>query len=193
MQTFFILHVVITAKNMANIQLFNSKEFGEVRGTTDDLGNPVLCLSDLCKALGIKNPSQVLTRLDRDGVITNEGVSLSTNQYGKTTEQKVSLTYINEPNFYRIIFQSRKKEAIDFQHWVFNDVLPSIRANGGYLIEQKSMSVEDFNRAVADRANCVVASAYKERDFWHSVACDLKTINDSLNKRVRQLELGRRY
>ena len=43
------------------------------------------------------------------------------------------MIFIDEPNLYRCIFQSRKAEAERFQNWVFEEVLPSIRKNGGYL------------------------------------------------------------
>lgn len=43
------------------------------------------------------------------------------------------MIFIDEPNLYRCIFQSRKVEAELFQNWVFEDILPSIRKTGGYL------------------------------------------------------------
>ena len=43
------------------------------------------------------------------------------------------MIFIDEPNLYRCIFQSRKTEAEQFQNWVFEEVLPSIRTNGGYI------------------------------------------------------------
>ena len=45
------------------------------------------------------------------------------------------MSYIDEPNLYRCIFQSRKAEAEQFQDWVFEEVLPSIRRNGAYLTD----------------------------------------------------------
>ncbi|MDO9957413.1 BRO family protein, partial [Glaesserella parasuis] len=42
------------------------------------------------------------------------------------------VTFINEPNLYRIIFRSNKSQAIDFQNWVFEEVLPQIRKTGQY-------------------------------------------------------------
>jgi prophage antirepressor-like protein len=42
------------------------------------------------------------------------------------------LKFINEPNLYRVIFRSNKKEALNFQNWVFAEVLPTIRKTGGY-------------------------------------------------------------
>jgi prophage antirepressor-like protein len=41
--------------------------------------------------------------------------------------------YINESGFYQLVMRSKMKEAEEFQRWVINDVLPSIRRNGYYV------------------------------------------------------------
>lgn len=43
-----------------------------------------------------------------------------------------NLLYINEPNLYKVIFQSRKESAEHFTDWVAGEVLPSIRKTGSY-------------------------------------------------------------
>lgn len=57
------------------------------------------------------------------------------NQHGAMVEQQ--MTFITEPNLYKCIFQSRKKEAEAFQDWVCSEVLPSIRKNGGYMVARQ--------------------------------------------------------
>jgi hypothetical protein len=42
------------------------------------------------------------------------------------------LNFISEPNLYRVIFRSDKPEAVKFQDWVFNEVLPTLRKEGKY-------------------------------------------------------------
>lgn len=108
---------------MNQIQLFINPQFGEIR-TTGTSEHPMFCLADVCRALNIGNPSQVKTRLNQGGIITNEAPTSSGAQ---------SMIFIDEPNLYRCIFQSRKDEAEVFQNWVTSEVLPSIRKNGGYI------------------------------------------------------------
>lgn len=43
-----------------------------------------------------------------------------------------NITFINEPNLYRLIFRSNKPQAQAFADWVYSEVLPSIRKTGGY-------------------------------------------------------------
>lgn len=76
------------------------------------------------KSLGLTHITELRKRLQEKGcssiaVLTNGG-----NQ---------QMIFIDEPNLYRCIFQSRKTEAEQFQNWVFEDVLPSIRKTGGYI------------------------------------------------------------
>ena len=42
--------------------------------------------------------------------------------------------YVNEPGMYSLIFRSTKKQAQDFQDWVYEDVLTALRRHGSYKI-----------------------------------------------------------
>lgn len=92
-------------------------------------GEPWFVLSDVCRSIGVDNPSQVKRRLNSDDVntvTTNEGIRGNPNR-----------TIINESGLYNVIFMSRKPEAQDFKRWVTNEVLPSIRKHGAYMTPQK--------------------------------------------------------
>lgn len=90
---------------------------------------PYFCLKDVCLSLDIKNVSQLASQLDIKGI---------SKTYTHTNGGKQELIFINEPNLYRVIFRSNKPEAKQFQDWVFNDVLPSIRKIGKYSVTDKS-------------------------------------------------------
>ncbi|MGX8943224.1 BRO-N domain-containing protein [Symbiopectobacterium sp. Eva_TO] len=85
--------------------------------------NPWFCLKDVCEVLDIKNVSQLSAQLDEKGICKT---------YTPTKGGKQQLTFVNEPNLYRVIFRSNKPEAKQFQDWVFNEVLPTIRKTGSY-------------------------------------------------------------
>ena len=103
-----------------------SQHLGEIRTVTID-GEPMFCLSDICKSLEISQPSKVKERLNEKGVN-----SIPTLTNGGTQK----LLYINEPNLYKTIFQSRKESAERFTDWVTSEVLPSLRKSGGYMMNQ---------------------------------------------------------
>ncbi|MFS1538235.1 MAG: Bro-N domain-containing protein [Candidatus Phlomobacter fragariae] len=87
-------------------------------------GDPWFCINDVCKALTVINSSDLLSKqLDKARV---EKI------YLRSDGQKRQFAFVNEPNLYRVIFRSNKPEAKQFQDWVFNEVLPSIRKTGKY-------------------------------------------------------------
>ncbi len=90
-------------------------------------GEPWWTVRDVCQILAIRNVSDAVNRLNQKGVALNDTLTPGGNQ---------KLTIINEPNLYRLIFRSDKKEAKEFQDWVFEEVLPSIRKTGGYSVIQ---------------------------------------------------------
>ena len=93
--------------------MFNAHKFGELRVALNEKGETVFCLLDVCKALGIGNPSNVKERIDFGDLHTIEVTTKGKNQYAEYT-RTTTMTYIGEPNLYRCIFQSRKEEAKEF-------------------------------------------------------------------------------
>jgi len=132
-------------------------EANQLRTMVDEKGEPWFCLKDACYILKIGNPSDVVKRLKQKGVDSIDTL---------TKGGKQELIFINEPNFYRVIFGSRKKEAVIFQDWVFEEVLTSIRKTGQYSIptnQQLKGKVEQktFENFIAD---CFIPdSTNKER------------------------------
>lgn len=53
---------------------------------------------------------------------------------------KQDFIIINESGLYSLILSSRLKKAKEFKHWVTREVLPSIRKNGGYILNQENLS-----------------------------------------------------
>lgn len=115
---------IVESKQATAIQIFRNPHFGEIRVSVNHQGEPMFCLVDVCKALEIKNTSDVKTRLKQDGVATAEVIDT----LGRTQQA----TFITEGNLYKCIFQSRVEKAEQFQDWVCEDVLPTIRKTGSY-------------------------------------------------------------
>lgn len=135
---------------MEDLQIFSSSEFGEIRTITKD-NEPMFCLADVCKALEISNVGNVKQRLSEKGIHTADTLT-------KGGMQK--MTFINESNLYKTIFQSRKESAERFTEWVTSEVLPSIRKNGGYIAGQETLSDEELMAKALLVANNKIA----ERD-----------------------------
>jgi prophage pi1 protein 08 len=69
---------------------------------------------------------------------------MTTNQHGTTTEQQVEMAFIPEGDVYRLAAKSELPGADEFEGWIFDEVLPSIRRNGGYIVDQEAMSPSEL-------------------------------------------------
>lgn len=115
-------------KKNNDVQVFNNPDFGQVR-TIGNAEKPMFCLADVCRALELENHRNVKNRLDQKGVCIMDTL---------TDGGLQGMIFVNEPNLYRCVFQSRKENALLFQDWIFNEVLPTIRKNGGYGVTKMS-------------------------------------------------------
>lgn len=121
---------------MSNITTFNFNSF-PVRIEVKD-NEPLFCLTDVATVLNIRNANPSRFNLNEDGIHKMYTVD--------TLERKNELTFINEPNLYRVIFRSNKEEAVKFQNWVFEEVLPTIRKTGSYTPETQQQHLHYFTK-----------------------------------------------
>lgn len=122
---------------ISELKVYKNTEFGELGVMVID-GKEYFPATDCAKILGYSNPYDAIAKHCKgDGVVKREGVSITVNQHGVETEQMVEKSYINEGNLYRLIVRSKLPKAVQFERWVFEEVLPSIRKHGAYLTPQK--------------------------------------------------------
>ena len=112
------------------LEIFNNEELGKVRVAMQE-GEPFFCASDACKALGYAGGRNTIARLFGEGVSkwntpTNGGMQ--------------ELTYLTEPQLYKLIMRSHAKNAEAFQDWVCGEVLPTIRKRGQYSLFQEPVA-----------------------------------------------------
>ena len=107
-----------------NIQLFKNERFGEVR-VTEIEGKIYFLGSDVAKALGYSNPHDAIIRHCKlDGFVNHDIID--------SIGRKQNAKFINEANIYRLAAKSELPVAEEFESWIFDEVLPSIRKNGAY-------------------------------------------------------------
>lgn len=159
-------------------EVFQNPEFGQIRILTE--GEKMLfCAKDVAVALGYKNPRDAINRHCRY-VVKRDGVSFTTNQHGATSEQTVEMSFIPEGDVYRLIVRSDLPSAERFERWVFDEVLPSIRKNGGYIFNQERMTPEELMAAAL-----IVAQKTIENQKARLQALDQQ--NQALNQQNQQL------
>lgn len=142
---------------------------------------PWFVLADLCKILGLSNPSMVAKQIDADALSSTE----VTDSLGRSQTAAI----VSEAGMYQVVFLSRKPQAVAFRRWVTHEVLPSIRRRGGYLTPEaaeRALTDPDFiirlaQDLKAERARRAELEARAEADrpkvlFADSVAASCSTI-----------------
>ena len=112
--------------NQIQFSAFTFKS-NSVRVITDNKQEPWFCANDVCDILGYSNPRDAISKHCKVGGVAKRDTP--------TKSAVQEMTFINEPNLYRLIIKSRKPEAEPFEAWVFEEVLPQIRKTGKYEIQ----------------------------------------------------------
>lgn len=118
---------------MNEMRIFENEQFGKVRIIEED-GKVLFCGTDVAVALGYTNPRKAVRDHTRGG----------TKRSTPTTSGDQTMTFIPEGDVYRLITHSKLPAAEQFERWVFDEVLPSIRKTGGYIAGENQMSDDEM-------------------------------------------------
>lgn len=120
------------------LKVFENEEFGKVRTLEID-GKTYFVANDVAKALGYKRPADAVTTHCKGAVkrryLTDGG------------EQELKV--IPEGDIYRLTIKSQLPKAEEFESWIFDDVVPTIRKTGSYSLPQ--ISYAESLRMLADK------------------------------------------
>ena len=136
-------------KQAAQVAVFENPEFGTVRTTIDEKGDPWFCAKDLCDVLGYKNSSCAVNQHVRSSDVAKRYVArLAKNRFGvcEGKMQVVQMIFVNESGFYALVLGSKLTTAVKFKDWVTSVVLPQIRKTGGYIPVKEGESEEETIR-----------------------------------------------
>lgn len=161
---------------MNDLQIFNNEEFGEVRTAVIN-DEPMFCLIDICKALEIKNATDVAKRLDEDELTRlNLG-----SRAGETN-------FVTESGLYAVILRSDKPNAKKFRKWVTSEVLPTIRKTGSY---NKPMSTAEKIKLLAQGNEELNERVEKVEDKLDSLendmplyGCEIEELKNHISRRA---------
>ena len=155
---------------MNELQIFNSEEFGEIRTITKD-NKTYFVGNDVAKALGYSETAKAIRThckgVSEMGIPTNGGIQ--------------TMKMITEGDIYRLVIKSQLPQAERFESWIFDNVLPSIRKNGGYIANQEQMTPEQIVANALIVANNIILQRDRQieelkpkAEFFDAVA-DSKT------------------
>ena len=117
-------------------QIFKNAEFGQIRTCMVD-GETYFVGKDVASALGYVNPNKaMIDHVDDEDKLTSRIVMAGQNR---------QVIIINESGLYSLILSSKLESARRFKRWVTSEVLPAIRRNGRYELEQQNRLLESRN------------------------------------------------
>lgn len=165
---------------MNDLKIFSNDTFGSIR-TIDVNGKTYFVANDITKALGYVNPRKALT--DHCKGVTKRDILL---EQGGTQQMNV----IPEGDVYRLIIKSQLPSAEKFEHWVFDEVLPTLREKGSYMIvedkEHPYEAVSTDNRYI--EAARLIASCRLEKALPYLIAT-LKNVVDFSVVEIKETKL----
>ena len=136
-------------KQAAQVAVFENPEFGMVRTTIDEKGDPWFCAKDLCDVLGYRRAyDTVKQRVSSSDTIKYSVARTVKNRYGECSGRGlvVQMIFVNESGFYALVLGSKLATAVKFKDWVTSVVLPQIRKTGGYIPVKEGESEEETIR-----------------------------------------------
>lgn len=137
---------------MNNLQIFKNEKFGEIQ-ILENNNKYEFEAAGAAKILGYVNPHDAIQRhCLKDGVVKHEVID--------NLGRKQIKNFITEGNLYRLITHSKLPDAEKFERWIFDEVLPSIRKNGGYIAGQETLSDDEL----IQKALLVATNKLKERE-----------------------------
>lgn len=124
-------------KKENEVTMFNNSEFGGVRTVVVD-GKVLFVGRDIASALGYSNPSKAVSTHCKNAVKAVVNVSSQNGKSDSKARDTQEMYVIQKGDIYRLIVSSKLPSAEKFESWVFDEVLPSIEENGGYIRDNAS-------------------------------------------------------
>lgn len=112
----------------ADVEIFEHEQFGRVRTVTID-GEPWFVGKDIAEALGYADKDWAIRAHVSAG--QRQSRVIAAPEGAAVPRQK--MTIISEGGVWRLVMRSNKEEAVRFQDWVAEDVVPAIRKTGRYV------------------------------------------------------------
>ena len=143
--------------------VFKSKEFGQIRTCTVK-GETYFVGKDVASALGYTNPQKAI----RDHIDEEDKLGERIVQSGQARETII----INESGLYSLILSSKLDSARRFKRWVTSEVLPAIRKNGRYELEQQNRVLESRNALLEE----ITAQQKPLTDYARTILSSTQTV-----------------
>ena len=124
----------------------------EIRFYIDKNGDIWAVAQDIAIVLGMSNLHKQISKLPDNW------------SYQYKSQGLVNFTLIKEPAIYRLIMRSNKQNALSFQKWVCEEILPSIRKTGQYVAPVSAQQTKSIQLLNSQQETCKMLMKYFPND-----------------------------
>ncbi len=162
---------------MQQVMLFENQEFGQLRMIFIE-GKQYFMANDVAKALGYSEPKNAVARHCKGALkqsyLTNGG--------------KQEVNFIPEGDVYRLIIRSKLPKAEEFEKWVFDEILPSIRQTGNYISGTSPYSIQDIVKETICQVVPVIIQELEDKSEREKYAeRELEKLEMKVKRRIERL------
>lgn len=169
----------VDASGKSDVSEIVSQTFGKVRMVFN--GEDVLfCGSDVAKALGYTRPNDAIHDHCRADGTSKRRIM---DRMGRPQDA----VFITEGNVYRLIAHSKLPSADEFERWVFDKVLPTLRKTGGYISNADKMA-DTYLNGYDDETKAALSVLLRSLKRSQDANIKLQREVDVLTKQTRTYE-----
>ncbi len=162
---------------MQQVMLFENQEFGQLRMIFIE-GKQYFMANDVAKALGYSVP--------KDAVARHCKGAMKQRYLTEGGEQEVN--FIPEGDVYRLIIRSKLPKAEEFEKWVFDEILPSIRQTGNYISGTSPYSIQDIVKETICQVVPVIIQELEDKSEREKYAeRELEKLEMKVKRRIERL------
>lgn len=163
-----------------NLMIFKNEEFGEIQ-VLENNSKYEFEATGVAKMLGYVNPYDAIQRhCQKDGVVKHEVID--------NLGRKQIKNFITEGNLYRLITHSKLPDAEKFEKWVFDEVLPSVRKHGGYIVGQEQMTDDELMAKAILMANSKIQELNHKNQQLEMQNSQLTVVNEIMKPKAEYFD-----
>lgn len=179
-----------------DFKIFNNENLGKIKSIIDENGVAWFSGNDIALVLGYdasNTTHRVRSYADEEDIKVLKYKALSKNDealrnkiWDKPNDFSDKL-FVNEYGMYSMIMRSNKPDAKEFQKWITHEVVPSIRENGGYILNQEKLP--EYEKPVLnEEIKKIAKSVYEKASKYEATKVKWK---NSVQDRNRLKEVNR--
>jgi Prophage antirepressor len=135
---------------------------------------PWFLAADIAKALTVKDTSRMINNANIKEKHVRGILNITLGG-----EQK--MLFVDEAGMYKILMKSRKAVAEEFQDWVSEQVLPSIRKTGSYSVNQNNALPADYEIQLMKAKTALIQA---QQSFYKDIVDSAITFEDKGNLKL---------